>query len=92
MPGGSPANVEDGGINVIQQKTGKELWVPLHDDLVGALKGWSSAPFVQTPKGEAYRPLPGCVDAADERHACRQDQGGRLHLPRAPRVERRETA
>ena len=88
------SDVEDGGINVVQQKTGKELWVPLHDDLRGALEGWSSSPYVQTPKGEAiqHRPLPGCLDAADEWHACRQDQGGRLHLPRAPRVELRETA
>lgn len=50
----APGDVEDGGINVVQQKTGKELWVPLHDDLVGALEGWSCSPFVQTPKGEAY--------------------------------------
>ncbi len=40
----APGDVEDGGINVVQQKTGKELWVPLHDDLVGALEGWSCSP------------------------------------------------
>jgi integrase len=68
-----PGDVEDGGINVVQQKTGKELWVPLHDDLLGALKGWSSAPFVQTLKGEAYTPrsLPSRLDSPDERHASR---------------------
>jgi integrase len=49
-----PEHIEDGGINVTQQKTGKELWVPLNDDLVSALSGWNSSPFVQTPKGEAY--------------------------------------
>ena len=25
-----PGDIEDGGIVVVQQKTGKELWVPLH--------------------------------------------------------------
>lgn len=49
-------DVEDNGINVVQQKTGKELWVPLHADLRGALAGWSCSPFVQTPKGESYTP------------------------------------
>ena len=29
----SPNDIEDGGINVVQQKTGKELWVPLHPGL-----------------------------------------------------------
>ena len=29
----TPEHVEDGGIHVMQQKTGKELWVPLHPDL-----------------------------------------------------------
>ena len=33
----APHHIEDGGINVIQQKTGKELWVPLHANLRGAL-------------------------------------------------------
>jgi integrase len=40
----SPAHVEDGGINVTQQKTGKELWVPLHADLRRALKAWNCSP------------------------------------------------
>ena len=35
----SPSDIEDGGINVVQQKTGKELWVPLHPDLRGAMRG-----------------------------------------------------
>ena len=47
----APGDVEDGGINVVQQKTGKELWVPLHDDLVGALEGWSCSPFVPDAEG-----------------------------------------
>jgi hypothetical protein len=50
----SPSHVEDGGINVVQQKTGKELWLPLHADLRGALEAWDTSPFVQTPKGERY--------------------------------------
>ena len=52
----APAHVEDGGIHVVQQKTGKELWVPLHADLKGALATWSSSPYVQTTKGESYTP------------------------------------
>jgi integrase len=52
----SPSDIEDGGINVTQQKTGKELWVPLHPNLRGALANWICSPFVQTPKGEAYTP------------------------------------
>ena len=36
----APCDIEDGGINVTQQKTGKELWVPLHADLSSALKSW----------------------------------------------------
>jgi integrase len=42
------------GINIVQQKTGKELWVPLHADLRGALAGWSCSPYVQTRKGRPY--------------------------------------
>ena len=32
------ADLEDGGINVVQQKTGKELWIPLHADLKEEMK------------------------------------------------------
>jgi integrase len=49
-----PKDVEDGGINVTQQKTGKELWVPLHDDLGGALDSWTGSSYVHTPKGTPY--------------------------------------
>jgi hypothetical protein len=31
---------------ILAYKVSPELWVPLHDDLVDALEGWSSAPFV----------------------------------------------
>jgi integrase len=50
----SPSDIEDGGINVTQQKTGKELWVPLHPDLRGALESWDSSPYVLNRKGEPY--------------------------------------
>ena len=50
----SPSDIEDGGINVVQQKTGKELWVPLHPDLRGALEGWHSSPYVLDRKGNGY--------------------------------------
>lgn len=52
----APEHIEDGGIVVVQQKTGKELWVPLHADLRGALEGWSGSPYVLTPKDEPYTP------------------------------------
>lgn len=42
----SPSDIEDGGINVVQQKTGKELWVPLHAGLRYVLEDWSCFPFV----------------------------------------------
>ena len=52
----APEYVEDGGIYVVQQKTGKELWVPLHADLRGAWRNGVARPFVQTPRGESYTP------------------------------------
>jgi integrase len=51
-----PSDVEDGGINVIQKKTGKKLWLPPHADLRSALERWSCSPFVQTPRGKSYTP------------------------------------
>ena len=50
----APEHIEDGGIVVVQQKTGKELWVPLHADLRGLLEGWSSSPYVVNRK-ERFR-------------------------------------
>jgi integrase len=50
----TPRDIEDGGIVVVQQKTGKELWVPLHPDLRGALEGWGSSPYVLDRKGKSY--------------------------------------
>jgi integrase len=49
-------DIEDGGILVTQQKTGKELWVPLHPALKDALEGWSSSPYVVNRRGEPYTP------------------------------------
>lgn len=43
-------------IGVVQQKTGKELWVPLHTELRGELEIWNNSPYVLTPKGEPYTP------------------------------------
>jgi integrase len=51
-----PEHVEDGGINVRQQKTGKELWVPLHAKLKAELETWDGSPYVHTPKGAPYTP------------------------------------
>jgi integrase len=52
----APEHIEDGGIVVVQQKTGKELWVPLHPELRGALEGWNSSPYVLNRKGKPYTP------------------------------------
>ncbi|HEV7464349.1 MAG TPA: tyrosine-type recombinase/integrase, partial [Methyloceanibacter sp.] len=53
----SKAHLEDGGIKVVQQKTGKELWIPLHGDLKEEMRGWEVTPpwiFVQNAKGKPY--------------------------------------
>lgn len=34
------SDLDDGGMRLIQQKTGAELWVPLHPELEAALKVW----------------------------------------------------
>ena len=90
-----PGDIEDGGLVVVQQKTGKELWVPLHPDLRGALEGWESSPYVvnrREPEGGGLhlRPLQIGLGRLHGRDACRQDQGRGLRLPRAARVELRE--
>jgi integrase len=44
-------------INVVQQKTGKELWIPLQLELAAEMRGWeigASGLFVETPRQEAY--------------------------------------
>jgi hypothetical protein len=50
----APEHLEDGGINVVQRKTGKKLWVPLHADLRTELETWDGSPYVRTSKGAAY--------------------------------------
>ena len=53
----SKADLEDGGIKLTQQKTGKELWLPLHQDLKEEMRGWEVTPpwtFVQDAKGWPY--------------------------------------
>jgi integrase len=55
----SKSALEDGGIKVVQQKTGKELWIPLHQDLKEEMRGWQVNPpwtFVQNAKGEPTAP------------------------------------
>ena len=52
----APEYIEDGGIVVVQQKTGKELWVPLHPDLRGAIESWRGSPYVMNRKGKPYTP------------------------------------
>jgi integrase len=55
----SKADLDEGGIIVTQQKTSKELWIPLHADLATEMKSWNVEPpwlFVQIPKRQAYTP------------------------------------
>ncbi len=53
----SKIDLEDRGIKVVQQKTGKSLWIPLHRELEEKMRRWEVTPpwtFVLTPKGEPY--------------------------------------
>ena len=50
----APEHVEDGGIVVVQQKTGKELWVPVHPDLRRSLEVWRSSPYVVNGRGVRF--------------------------------------
>lgn len=55
----SKADLDDGGIKVRQQKTGKELWIPLHADLKEQVRLWEVGPpwtFVQKVRGGSYTP------------------------------------
>jgi len=55
----SKADLDDGGIKVKQQKTDKELWIPLHADLKEEMRSWEVLPpwiFVLNAKGEPYSP------------------------------------
>ena len=81
----APGDVEDGGINVVQQKTGRVVAPSRRSG--GCAGGLELLPFVQTPKGEAYN-----TDRSQAAWRPAAEMAGRLHLPRAPRVERRETA
>ncbi|HKG86383.1 MAG TPA: tyrosine-type recombinase/integrase, partial [Beijerinckiaceae bacterium] len=36
-------DIEDGAIHVHQGKTGEKLWIPMHHDLVAALRAWKRA-------------------------------------------------
>jgi integrase len=49
-------DIEDGGILVTQQKTGKELWVPLHPALKDALEGLEQLAVCGEPEGRAVHP------------------------------------
>ena len=81
----APEHIEDGGIVVVQQKTGKELWVPLHADLRGPLEGWSSSPYVVNRK-ERFRSA--WAELMQRTPAGRiRDEG---FVSRAPRFELRE--
>src|SRR4029077_3363279 len=44
------------GINVVQRKTGKTLWVPMTQELIAAVKTWERRPgfIVVKPDGQPY--------------------------------------
>ena len=50
----APEHVEDGGIVVVQQKTGKELWVPVHPDLRCSLEAWRRLALCGKPEGMSF--------------------------------------
>jgi integrase len=53
----SKADLDDGGVKVKQQKTGKELWIPLHQTLKDEMRRWEVNPpwtFVQDARGRPY--------------------------------------
>jgi hypothetical protein len=65
-------------LRLVQQKTGEELWVPLHPDLGTALEGWDSSPYVINRKRRVVHSsaLQERLGRLHEWHACRQDQTG----------------
>ena len=71
----APEHIEDGGIVVVQQKTGKELWVPVHPDLRCSLEGWRSSPYVVNRRGVSFTAgaLQSHLGRPDGEDACRQD-------------------
>mgnify|MGYP007100052679 CR=1 FL=1 len=52
------ADIKDGGINVVQQKTGAKLWIPLHPSLADELAATpkSHAVVVAAASGGSYTP------------------------------------
>jgi integrase len=86
----APEQDEDGGINVVEQKTGKELWVPLHADLKAVLETWNGSPYVRTPKGAPYtaeRFRAAWTRLMNDTPAGRIRREG-FTLPWSPRIER----
>lgn len=88
-------DLDDGGISLTQQKTGKELWVPLHTELAAEMKSWNVEPpwfFVQNAKERSVHPraLQGSLDAPHERYSRRQDQEGGVYVSWPQSVERGE--
>jgi hypothetical protein len=89
----APEHVDDGGIHVKQQKTGKELWVPLHTELEREMKTWEGSPFVLTSKGKPYKNADSFRSAwtrlMDETPAGRiRQEGFTFHGLRASSVEK----
>ena len=91
----SKADLEDGGIKVVQQKTGKELWIPLHKDLKVEMELGGRPPLALRAdaqgRGLRHHAVQGGLDEIDG-DAGGADQNGRLHLPWYPRLERSELA
>lgn len=54
------SDYEDGGIQVVQEKTGARVWIPCHSTLKAALEEWkrdrTSVYIVTDSRGQPYRP------------------------------------
>ena len=93
----SKTDLEDGGINVTQQKTGKRLWIPLHQNLRTEMERWKINPPVD-PRPDAEGPaiqhstLQGSLDTADGLDAGGAHPPRGSHLPWASRLKRGEPA
>jgi hypothetical protein len=88
---------EDDGIKVTQQKTRKELWIPLHADLKEEMKRWENRTALgiradAEGRGLRHRAVPRGLDAANERKASGPDQARGFYVPWSARLERGEPA
>lgn len=51
-----PGMIDDGGFRIVQQKTGREVWVPIEDNLAAEMATWAKelGPYLKQPWGKTY--------------------------------------